>query len=70
MLEYTLRYADDSDDVQEVTFFAHSTGGALDTAKRAAEGSWAELYEGKNLICRLRLVERTGVWLVSPEHSR
>ncbi len=67
MLKYSLRFASDNEiGEQTLTFYAHSTSGALDTAKEAAEGSWAELYEDGKLLCRLRLVEDTGVWLVNP----
>ena len=67
MLKYSLCFeADNEDGEQTLTFYARSTTGALDTAKLAAEGEWAELYQDKRLICRLRLVEETGVWLVVP----
>lgn len=67
MIKYTLRFvADQSDAEQKVSFYAHSTAGALDVAKKSAEGDWAALYEKDKLICRMQLVEESGVWLVKP----
>ncbi|MBV7258375.1 hypothetical protein [Erythrobacter crassostreae] len=70
MLKYRLLFvAHEDEGIRELMFNARSTSGALDTAKRAAEGDWAELYQGDELLCNLRLVEETGVWLVMPGQS-
>ncbi|GMN02244.1 hypothetical protein [Erythrobacter sp. MTPC3] len=67
MIKYTLRFAaEDSEGEHKVSFHAHSTAGALDVAKNSAKGDWADLYERDTLICRMQLVEESGVWLVKP----
>ncbi|MBD2843425.1 hypothetical protein [Erythrobacter rubeus] len=71
MIQYSLKFAaDNSAGEQTVSFYAHSTAGALEIAKNSADGDWAELYQGDALVCRMRLVEETGVWLVEPSQSR
>ncbi|MGB3806683.1 MAG: hypothetical protein WA936_05750 [Erythrobacter sp.] len=65
MDRYSLRYCSpDGDGERTVAFYAHSTSRALDLAKEAAGGDWAELYLNGKSVCRMRLVEETGVWLV------
>lgn len=65
MLKFKLRYARATDGRDEtLSFLAQSTAGALETAKLEADGDWAELYQDGQSICRLRLVEETGVWLI------
>lgn len=65
VIQYSLKFAaDNSAGEQTVSFYAHSTAGALEIAKTSADGDWAELYNGGRMVCRMRLVEETGVWLV------
>lgn len=67
MLNYSLRYgSSDKERVQTLSFYAHSTAGALDLAKQSAGGDWAELFQDGQLLCRLRLVDDAGVWAVFP----
>ncbi len=65
MIKYTLTYsADDMGEEANVTFYAHSTANALTLAREAASGDWAVLSTGGKTVCRMRLVEESGVWLV------
>ena len=67
MKSYSLRFAAGNDVGEKtVRFYAHSTANALELAKESASGDWAQLSEDGKLICRMRLVEETGVWLVEP----
>ena len=52
-----------------VTFYAHSTGNALELAKEAAGGDRAELFRNGKSVCRMKLVGETGVWLVQRSHE-
>ncbi|MBV7265811.1 hypothetical protein [Erythrobacter ani] len=73
MIQYSLKFAADNFEGEKtVSFYAHSTAGALEIAKNSADGDWAELYQGGQLVCRMRLVEETGVWLVegSRKHAQ
>lgn len=70
MTNYSLRFLpEDKTSETTLSFHAQSTSGALETAKRVAEGNWAELYRGDDLLCRLQLVEENGVWHVIPARS-
>ena len=67
MKKYSLRFAADNDAGERtVRFYAHSTANALELAKESANGDWAELSEDGALICKMQLVEETGVWLIQP----
>lgn len=67
MDKYDLRFAADNEAGERcVSFHAHSTASALELAKESASGKWAELSLNGRSICRMRLVEETGVWLVTP----
>ncbi len=67
MDEYTLTYsADEIGTEANVTFFAHSTANALTLAREAASGDWAVLSSRGKTVCRMRLVEDSGVWLIEP----
>jgi hypothetical protein len=71
MHHYELRYeAPDPQQVKSLSFDAHTFAGALDIAKKQARGEWAELHEDGRPVCRLELVENTGVWLIGgPRHA-
>ena len=65
--KYSLRFADASEAGERtVKFYAHSTTRALELAQETACGDWAELAKNGKAICKMRLVEETGVWLVQP----
>lgn len=65
MHRYELKYeTPDPLETKSFSFEAYSFAGALDVAKQEACGEWAELYENGRPICRMELVENTGVWLV------
>ncbi|XUU60877.1 hypothetical protein ACRAQ6_00970 [Erythrobacter sp. HA6-11] len=67
MTQYSLVFAADTKSgVEKLTFHERSVGGALEVAKERARGDWAELFEGDLLLCRIELVDETGVWLVRP----
>ena len=72
MKKYSLRFATDKDGGERtVRFYANSTANALELAKESAQGgapsaAWAILSEDDLPICRLKLMEETGVWLVEP----
>lgn len=67
MKKYSLRFAADTKAGERVVrFYAHSTSNALDLAKESAHGDWAELSDDESIICRMKLVEDTGVWLIEP----
>ncbi len=65
MENYSLKFeADTASGEQTLRFHEKSVSGALEFAKESARGDWAELYRNEKLICRMRLVSETGVWLV------
>ncbi len=65
MTKYTLTYSSDYGGTEaNVTFYAHSTANALTLAREAASGDWAVLSANGKTVCRMRLVEESGVWLV------
>lgn len=65
MVDYSLTFAADTPSgVRTLTFHEHSVGGAMEVAKEHARGDWAELRHGDQLICRMELVDGSGVWLV------
>ena len=65
MDRYSLRFAAENQKGEKtVAFYAHSTASALDLARDTASGDWAELSLNGNLLCRMKLVAETGVWLV------
>jgi len=69
--KYSLRFAADTMAGERVVrFYAHSTSNALDLAKESAHGDWAELSDDETIICRMKLVEETGVWLIEPAKNR
>ncbi|QFT76119.1 hypothetical protein [Erythrobacter sp. THAF29] len=71
MLKFSLRFVpDDQTSETTLSFNAHSTAGALDAAKRVAEGNWADLYQGNDLICRLQLAEENGLWRVISANTK
>jgi hypothetical protein len=62
---YALRFATDNEAGERtVNFLAHSTINALDLAKECANGDWAELSLKGKVICKMRLLEGTDVWLI------
>ena len=66
MQRYTLRYEEpDKDRAQTVEFRAVSLESALEMAKRYAVGEWAELLEEDVPVCRMQLLDSSGVWRVS-----
>lgn len=72
MDKYELRYAALNEaGATTITFYAHSTANALEMARDSASGSWAELFLNGALVCKMQLVEETGVWLLapSPDHK-
>lgn len=65
MQNYQLRFAcEDLASEQSISFYAHSTAGALEIAQERAVGDWAELHSDGRLVSRMRLVDETGVWLI------
>lgn len=65
MVDYSLVFAADTESgTRTLRFSERSVSGALEVAKQRAQGNWAELFAGEELICRLELVDETGVWLV------
>lgn len=67
MDDYSLTFAADTESgVRTLYFHERSIGGALEVAKERASGHWAELRKGNQLICKMELIEKTGVWLVQP----
>lgn len=66
MRHYTLTYdATDIDGEQTINFVALSLDSALNVAKKSARGDWAELQEDGVPVCRMQLVDSSGVWRVS-----
>lgn len=66
MRQYTLTYdAAGSAGDQSMTFSALSLDCALEVAKKSASGAWAELHEDGVPVCRMQLVDSSGVWRVS-----
>ncbi|MEM7667157.1 MAG: hypothetical protein AAF250_14975 [Pseudomonadota bacterium] len=71
MDKYELRYAASNEaGATTITFYAHSTANALEMARDSASGSWAELYLNGALVCKMQLVEETGVWLLAPSQDQ
>lgn len=71
MTEYTLRFRPDyAGEEEALVFTAQSMADALDYAKERAEGTQAELLVDGKAVCMMRLVEETGVWLVSTINVR
>jgi len=65
MDRYELRFASGiGAGKKTVSFYAHSTAQALDLARETASGERAEMYLNGRSICRMRLVQDTGVWLI------
>lgn len=65
MHRYDLRYAvNGMTEIDTISFDALTLGGALDIARRSAQGHWAELYEDGRPVCELELIIDSGVWLV------
>lgn len=66
MNHYTLRYDSPVADGDEVVAFrAISLESALEVAKRCAVGEWAELSEDGEPVCRMQLIDSSGVWRIS-----
>lgn len=69
MLRYQLKYQTRNHEEEVLDFYARSLNGALEFAKAKAQGKWALLCEEDRPICRLELVQDSGVWLVEPQHQ-
>jgi|GEM_PF-5002991 len=54
---------------QTVSFHADSTSTALEVAAREAKGDWANLSHDGRLLCKMKLVSETGVWLVETSNQ-
>ena len=67
MEKYTLFFSTGiGDEEKSLEFDAHSTAAALDTAKQEARGTRARLTLGGKPVCKMRLIEETGVWFIEP----
>lgn len=65
MRHYTLVYRDpDGTGNLEHGFEAVSLDGALEVAKRLVVGEWAELREDGVAVCRMQLVDSSGLWRI------
>ncbi|UIP06423.1 hypothetical protein LY632_12100 [Erythrobacter sp. SDW2] len=66
MRQYTLTYdvAGSAED-KTMNFSALSLDCALEVAKKSASGEWAELQEDGVPVCRMQLLDSSGVWRVS-----
>lgn len=66
MRYYTLIYRDpDGAGNIEHAFEAVSLDGALEVAKRLVAGDWAELREDGIAVCRMQLVDSSGLWRIA-----
>ncbi len=54
---------------QTVSFHAESTSTALEMATREAKGDWAKLSLDGRLLCKMKLVSETGVWLLETSNQ-
>ncbi|WP_435418251.1 hypothetical protein WAB17_01345 [Parerythrobacter aurantius] len=57
-------------DRESLSFRALSLESALEVAKKSAVGEWAELHEDGQPVCRMQLIDASGVWRVSRAGSR
>ena len=71
MQTYTLIYPAPGGKTRETyEFQALSLESALEVAKRSAVGEWAELHEDGMPVCRMQLVDSSGLWRVSGVRSQ
>lgn len=71
MQKYVLRFESrNPPEAQEVTFSAPSVQDALEVAKSYPITDWAELYQDGVALCRMQLMDDSGVWLVSRIEQR
>lgn len=65
MRHYKLIYRDpDGTGNLEHAFVAVSLDGALEVARRLVVGEWAELHEDGVEVCRMQLVDCSGLWRI------